>query len=165
MSSAFSLVTKYGSGYVRLINYHFNTRYTNEINWWLLKTNAIRQDNISSNSCPHMESRRNSFLMGDDSRTSRSNLFHTCRSWHGGMMKASTDHFNFLFGVIMITSMTLLTSLLITTLNVGLHWHLFGIWLRSFAIAISFSLPVGLAMSIITRKILKLQFVREHAIE
>jgi hypothetical protein len=76
------------------------------------------------------------------------------------MMKASTNHFNILFGVIMITSMTLLTSLLVTTLNVGLHWHLFEIWLRSFAIAISFSLPVGLAMSIITRKILKLQFVR-----
>ena len=84
---------------------------------------------------------------------------------HGGMMKSSTSHFNFLFGVIMITSMTLLTSLLVTSLNVGLHWHLFGIWLRSFAIAISFSLPVGLAMSIITRKILKLQFVRERAVE
>jgi Protein of unknown function (DUF2798) len=60
----------------------------------------------------------------------------------------------YLFGIIIITSMTLLTSFFITTLNVGLKWQLFEVWLRSFSFAISFSLPIGLAMSILTRKML-----------
>ena len=54
----------------------------------------------------------------------------------------------------MITSMTLLTSFFITALNIGLKWQLFEVWSGSFSFAISLSLPIGLAMSVITRKML-----------
>jgi hypothetical protein len=54
----------------------------------------------------------------------------------------------------MITSMTFLTSFFITVLNIGLKWQLFEVWLRSFSLAISLSLPIGLAISVITRKML-----------
>src|SRR5215211_1896944 len=79
--STLYLVTKYRFGYVRLINYAYNTRYTNESSWQLFKTNTIQQDNLSSNSCPHMEDRRNIFPMGHDSRAPRSSFCDTRRSW------------------------------------------------------------------------------------
>jgi hypothetical protein len=75
------LVTKYRSGYVRLINYAFDTWYTNESNWRVLKTKAIQQDNSTSRSCSNIQDRRNSYPMGNDSGTLRSSFFDTC--WRG----------------------------------------------------------------------------------
>jgi Protein of unknown function (DUF2798) len=69
-------------------------------------------------------------------------------------LKITTKYFTLLFGVFIITSMTMLTSFFITTLNVGLKWQFFEVWLHSISFAISFNLPIGLAMSILTRKML-----------
>src|ERR671919_1637285 len=75
------LVTRYRFGYVRLINYAFDTRYTNESNGRILKTIAIQQDNSTNSSCSNIQDTRNSFPIGDDSRTLRSSFCDTCRSW------------------------------------------------------------------------------------
>jgi len=60
---------------VRLINYTFDTKYTNEINGRVPKTKAIQQDNSTDSSYSNIQDTRNSFPIGDDSRTLRSSFF------------------------------------------------------------------------------------------
>jgi len=59
------LVTNYRSGYVRLINYTFNTYYVNESDIWECKRSiTIQQYNLDSSCCAHLEDCRHRPLWG-----------------------------------------------------------------------------------------------------